>query len=61
MGNARTKASKKYNLKNYDRIEIFVPKGMKAVIKNLISPLSLNGYITGLIKKDMEEKGFDIF
>lgn len=53
MAKARTKASKKYNLENYDRIEITVPKGQKKVIQDYIAPQSVNSYVKGLIYKDM--------
>lgn len=53
MAKARTKASLKYNLENYDRIEITVPKGQKEMIKEHAEPGSVNSYIKGLIYKDM--------
>lgn len=53
MANARTKASLKYNLKNYERIEITVPKGHKKMIKDHASPQSVNSYIKDLIYCDM--------
>lgn len=54
---AQKKATKKYNLKAYDRIELQVYKGEKEKIKQHAESLglSLNAYITGLIRKDMEE------
>lgn len=54
--NARTRASNKYNQKNYDRLTIFVPKGEKEAIKNYAANIgeSLNHYVVRLIKADME-------
>lgn len=53
MAKARTKASLKYNLETYDRIEITVLKGQKQIIKDYAHPQSVNSYIKGLIYKDM--------
>lgn len=36
MGNAATKAKNKYNVSNYDRISLFVPKGEKDNLKQFI-------------------------
>ena len=56
--NARTRASNKYNKKNYDRMTILVPKGEKEKIKNYAAHLgvSLNHYVVRLIKADMERE-----
>lgn len=52
---AQKKATAKYNAKAYDRIEIKVSKGNKAIIQAHAESLgmSLNGYIVALIEKDM--------
>lgn len=53
----QTKASMKYNLKTYDRIEITVPKGDKAEIqahaKN--KGVSVNQLIKELLDRDINE------
>lgn len=45
-----------HRAQHYDRIELAVPKGMKAIIKNLAADngLSVNAYIQDLIRKDQE-------
>ena len=42
---------------HYERIHLAVPKGMKAIIKNLASfkGLSVNAYLQDLVRKDQEE------
>lgn len=52
----RTEYKNKHKAKHYDRIELAVPKGMKAVIKSLASDkgLSVNSYIQDLITKDQD-------
>ena len=53
---SQIKATAKYNAKTYERIEIKVKKGEKQVIIDYAKSKgkSVNAYITGLIKKDME-------
>lgn len=48
-----------YNKKNYDRIEISVPKGQKIVIKETAKAAgqSVNEYINQAINERMERKG----
>lgn len=55
--NARTRASNKYNAKAYDRLNIVVPKGQREKIKAHAEGKgeTLNGYITRLIREDMEK------
>lgn len=57
MSKARTRASHKYNLENYERIEFNVLKGEKEVIYNYIEKNhpeeSKQSYIRKLIYKDM--------
>lgn len=52
---AQKNATRKYNKKAYDRIELLVYKGEKELIKNFAEEkgMSVNSYITGLIRKDM--------
>ena len=51
------KAKAKYNKKTYDQINFRVKKGEREKIQARADELglSLNAYITGLIRKDMEE------
>lgn len=56
---ARIKANNKYNDKAYDRINIAVPKGSKAVIQSVANKygLSVNGYLNKLIDEAMQREG----
>ena len=51
-------ATKRYNAKSYDRIEISVYKGEKQQIKDYAEKncKSVNAYITDLIREDMQLK-----
>ena len=51
----QTKASRKYNQKAYDRIEITVPKGHKARIQAHAENrgLSVNQLIKGLLEREI--------
>lgn len=53
--NASTKAKRKYNNANYDRIEVSVKKGNKELLKKHaeILGVSLSEYIKHLIEKDL--------
>ena len=53
---ATNKAVQKYNKKAYDQITFRVKKGQKEKIQERANSLglSLNGYITQLIEKDMQ-------
>lgn len=53
---AQRKAVAKYNAANYEQIQIRVNKGEKEKIKKYAESQgkSLNGYITELIEKDMQ-------
>ena len=53
------KAKAKYNKKTYDQINFRVKKGERDKIQARADSLglSLNAYITGLIRKDMETNG----
>ncbi len=57
MGKPATKAKNKYNAKAYERLYLVVKAGEKAKIEARAKETgqSLNGYINGLIKKDMGE------
>ena len=54
---ANKRAIAKYNAKTYDRLEVKVKKGQKAVIQAHAQSkgLSLNGYINKLIDDDMSK------
>jgi predicted HicB family RNase H-like nuclease len=58
----QTKASMKYNLKTYDRIEITVPKGHKAEIQAYAESkgISVNQLIKELLKQAGAYKEDDI-
>ena len=55
---AQRQATARYNKKAYDRIEIFVRKGRKQVIKEFAQKqgLSTNKFINQAIDKAMNEK-----
>lgn len=58
MPTAKTRAVRKYNAKAYDRIGIVVPKGQKEIIAAYAKSIGMttNGFITALIKKEIEKK-----
>lgn len=56
-GAAATAAKNKYKNKNYDRIELALPKGMKELIEQAVSELdyrSKNSFITAAITEKYE-------
>lgn len=57
MPTARTKATRKYNAKTYDRIEITVPKGDKEKIKTAAEQAgeSVNSFINAAIQGKMHK------
>lgn len=59
MGKASTRAHNKYIAKAYDRINLTVPKGDKDLIRQYAEARgeSVNGYISRLIREDMERGG----
>ena len=59
--NPQYKATNKYKKKAYDRIGLLVKKGEKEQIQAFAESigLSLNAYITELIRKDMERNDTD--
>lgn len=52
----KRKYNEKYNRENYEQIPIRVPKGTKEAIQKAAANVgkSLNAYIVGAIKKEME-------
>ena len=56
---AQRQATTRYNKKAYDRIEIFVRKGRKQVIREFAQKqgLSTNKFINEAIDRAMKEKG----
>lgn len=56
---ARIRANNKYNAKTYDRINIAIPKGRKAVIQAAADAAgqSLNGYVTQAVDERMTREG----
>ena len=56
ISEAQKRASRKYNEKAYDRIELKVPKGKKAVIKDFAEKQnkSVNGFVNEAIDEKME-------
>ena len=59
ISEAQKKAVAKYNAKNYDRIELKVPKGKKAVIKDFADSKgkSINGFVNEAIDEKMGREG----
>ena len=57
MPTARTRATRKYNAKAYDRIEITVPKGDKDKIKAAAEQAgeSVNAFINTAIQERMQK------
>jgi hypothetical protein len=50
---AQTKATRKYNAKAYDRIELTIPKGDKEKLKKYLGEdKTINGFINGLIFRE---------
>ena len=61
MPTPRSKASRKYNAKAYDRIEIIVPKGKKAIIQAAAvaatdEGMSVNAFINAAIDEKMAKR-----
>lgn len=62
MGGKTSNESKaRYNEKAYDRINIAVPKGYKAVIQEIAEQhgLSVNAYINQLIEQAIKQESLD--
>lgn len=59
MSEARTRANRKWNEANLDRLYVTVPKGAKEEIKSAASAAgeSVNGYIKRAIEMRMEREG----
>lgn len=45
-----------YTRKNYDRIEVKVPKGYKAWLKEQIKPQSMNSFILEAVNEKLKEE-----
>ena len=58
MGKASTRAKNKYNRKAYDRINIMVPRGDRAVIQAVarMNGMSVNEYICRLVYRSFGAK-----
>lgn len=58
MGKPATRAKNKYNDKNYDRLNINVPKGDREMIQRAAaaSGMSLNCFVTRLIYRELGKK-----
>ena len=56
ISDAQKKAVRKYKENNYERIELSVPKGKKAVIKDFAEKQnkSVNGFVNEAIDEKME-------
>ena len=59
MAKASTRASRKWNENNLDRLSITVPKGQKAAIAEHAQARgeSLNGFVNRAIKETVERDG----
>ncbi len=59
MPTARTRANRKYTEKAYDRISLYIGKGMRETLHAHAAAqgLTLNAYINQLIENDLAEKG----
>lgn len=58
MGKPATRAKNKYNDRNYDRLNINVPKGDREIIQKAANALgmSLNCFVTRLIYREIAKK-----
>lgn len=58
MGKAATKAKNKYNLANYDRISLSIPKGKKDEYKAAADArgMSLNEFIAHCVEQEIEKQ-----
>lgn len=56
-GEAATKAKNKYRDKNYDRMELAVPRGMKDLVKKVAKEQGYNSH-TSYIVEAVKEKYF---
>lgn len=60
---SKIKANNKWVAKNYDRVNLALPKGTKDTIKVIAKQrgLSINGYITCAINKQLQADGAEGF
>lgn len=59
-GAAATKAKNKYRDNNYDRMEVTVPKGMKAAVEERVkegAARSKNDYVVKALQEKMQREG----
>lgn len=59
-GTAATKAKNKYRDNNYDRMEVTVPKGMKAAVEERVkegAARSKNDYVVKALQEKMQREG----
>lgn len=56
MGTSRTRASRKYNDKAYERINFVIPKGEKPIITDAAAQrgMSVNAFILAAVKEKIE-------
>jgi len=61
MGNAKTKAQNKYISKNYDRINLIVPKGKKNLIENYAKKNgeSVTKFLNRIIDEALSKENLD--
>lgn len=61
MGNPKTKAQNKYISKNYDRINLIVPKGKKSIIEAQAKKNgeSVTKFLNRLINEALEKENSD--
>lgn len=54
-------ATNRYNAKNYDKMQFFVPKGQREVIRRYVRERgeSVNGFVNRLISDELSEHGVD--
>lgn len=57
MGKQSAEYKNKFMAESYDQLRIFVRKGEKEIIKNFASSRgqSINSFVTGLIRREMED------
>lgn len=55
------RATNRYNSRNYDRMQFFVPKGQKEIIRRYVRERgeSVNGLVNRLISEELSKNGVD--
>lgn len=58
MPTAKTRAVRKYNEKNYERIVVVVPKGQKEIVASFAKShgMTTNGFIVSLIMERINQE-----